>query len=106
MPEFGGYCGLDCDRCPALVVGDRSGGEADVGDDDARTIPCGGCYSDQSDEPGCCFEGCPIRSCARKRGVFTCAECGGYVCDVLEEFFSSFPGGEAAKRNLESRRTG
>ncbi|MCK4594803.1 DUF3795 domain-containing protein [bacterium] len=99
MLVFGGYCGLDCDTCPALIATRKDFKATDPG-----TIPCGGCYAAPSDVFRCCFEDCGIRICARERGVPTCAECPEYVCSKLDEFFFCFPNGGEAKRNLDSRR--
>ena len=96
MLERGGFCGLDCAACPSLAGGGKDCGPG--------TIPCGACFSGPSDAPGCSFEDCRIRACALERGVPTCAGCDRYVCGTLEEFFKSFPGGEGARENLNSRR--
>jgi hypothetical protein len=94
MLKHGGFCGLNCDACPSLAVGGKNCGPG--------TIPCGGCFAEPSDAPGCTFEDCRIRSCALERGVPTCAACDRYVCGMLEEFFRSFPGGDEARINLDS----
>ena len=98
MLERGGFCGQDCDACTSLAVG--RGGES-VG---KGAIPCGGCFAGPSDAPGCSFEDCRVRSCALERGVPTCAGCDRYVCGLLDDFFRSFPGGDGARKNLDSRR--
>jgi hypothetical protein len=114
MLETGGYCGIDCDACPALAA-TREGDEAALARIAAEwskmygaqippeAIPCAGCFARPPAPTGCHAHECPVRACAIKRGVDTCAECPDYACDQLAEFFGYAP---EAKANLEARRRG
>ncbi len=105
------YCGITCTECPAYL--------AKQNNDDAlrektakqwnseefpltaQDIDCDGCRTDSGDLMKFCHS-CKIRSCARGRGVKTCAHCDGYVCDKLEEQFAIV--GEEARARLERIR--
>jgi len=112
MLEFGGYCGIDCDACPALLA-TRKGDEAALAAVAAEwsklygakippeSIPCAGCFARAPEPTGCHAHECGIRTCAMGKGVDTCAECPDYACDRLAEFFACAP---EAKANLEARR--
>jgi hypothetical protein len=62
---------------------------------------CDGCRT----EGGRLFSGCkncPIRNCARRKGLENCAHCTDYVCRKLEAFFATDP---AAKTRLDGVRS-
>jgi len=62
-------------------------GPAEIGD-------CDGCGT----QNGRLFTGCmscPIRNCARQKGVETCAGCSEYACEKLETFFKTEPDARA-----------
>lgn len=85
MNKYIAYCGLDCKNCDAR--------KATVNDDNAlrekvaklwselngveitpEMINCTGCRVDGVKTPYCdCL--CPIRKCAKSKGVSTCGEC-------------------------------
>lgn len=106
------YCGLNCEECPAYQAtqdNDQALREKVAvewskefnWDLTAFDINCDGCRSVEGAHFSHCFE-CPIRPCATKRSLSTCAECIEYPCRDLEEFFGLAP---SAKVVLESLRT-
>jgi hypothetical protein len=114
MLESGGYCGIDCDACPALLATrkDDKAALAAVAaewsklygaDIPPESIPCAGCFARPPQATGCHAHECAIRTCAMGRGVDTCAECADYACDRLAGFLAAVP---EAKANLEARRKG
>jgi hypothetical protein len=46
-------------------------------------VRCGGCLS--SDPFGYCRT-CPIKACAREKGYASCHQCGGFPCELIENF--------------------
>jgi hypothetical protein len=106
-------CGLDCTECKAFKAtlakdserkeqlakqwGEGLTVEFTLGD-----IDCNGCKSDVLS--GWCRKICRIRPCAEERKVKTCAFCGDYPCEKLEEFLSKDSQGAMARENLERIR--
>ena len=110
MNDFIAYCGLDCETCEARL--------ATVHDDEAlrqavaqkwselngvRITPdqihCTGCRVAGVKTPYC-DSLCPIRACARKRGVTTCGDCARRTsCDKLAPIIGT---NADARRNLEA----
>ena len=108
MNEYIAYCGLDCETCEARI--------ATIHNDDAlrekvaglwselngveitpEMINCVGCRIDGVKTPYC-DSLCPIRQCALKKSVETCADCADVnacakVAMILEN-------NEEARRNL------
>jgi hypothetical protein len=102
MVEMLAYCGLDCNECEAKYA-------TEVNDDERRrevavhwtalydieiepqAINCMGCKSDAGLRFYLC-EKCPVRRCARRRRVETCAHCPDYPCDRLDFVFRIAPG--------------
>ncbi len=85
MKELIGFCGLDCEMCEARI--------ATLNNDDGlrrkvaaewsalngveitpEMINCEGCRVDGKKTPYCDFL-CPIRQCALKKSIETCAGC-------------------------------
>lgn len=121
MRELGlGYCGLDCERCPVFV--------ATAKNDDAlrretaeqwsklygeyladhlgrrefklEEMNCSGCRSANL-FVGCSI--CPIRACAMKRGLSSCAHCNEYqACEALNGFYSVHSDARAALDELRA----
>ncbi|MEW6350828.1 MAG: DUF3795 domain-containing protein [Thermodesulfobacteriota bacterium] len=106
------YCGLDCERCEAFI--------ATKNDDDALrekvakewsalygttitadAINCTGCLSNGI-KTYYCEHMCPIRPCAKEKGLATCAQCDDFPCNQLQEVFKLAP---EAERRLRSLRT-
>jgi hypothetical protein len=115
MHEYGAYCGLDCDACEARLahvendlakleeMARKAREDWGVTGATAESVRCVGCFGNPPDPLiGYCFE-CTIRTCARERGVPTCAECADYACEKLLGFIEKSP---EAKKNLEARRAG
>jgi len=113
MKEMIAFCGLDCAACPALL--------ATVEDDDskreetaalwskiyraeikAEDVNCEGCTSGAKRLFNHCTV-CEIRKCGLERSVESCAHCGDYVCDKLQDFFKMVP---EAKEKLDSIKSG
>ncbi len=114
MIENGGYCGIDCDTCPAYLATQKGDKEALVKiaadwsemygtEITPENIPCAGCFANSPEPTGCHAAECEIRACAIEKKVLTCAECPEFACDKLTEFFIYAP---EAKVNLEARRRG
>jgi hypothetical protein len=118
MGEKLAYCGLICPSC-AIYLATREmdpkkqremrveiareikkhyGQECkaeDVGD-------CDGCKSEGGRLfPGC--KNCPMRKCARQKGIENCAHCNEYACETIEEFFVTDP---QARVKLDAIRAG
>jgi len=118
MSEAVAYCGLICQTCP-IYTATREESKAEqrrMRTEIARL--CREQYGmeyepeDITDCDGCRTEGgrlfsacnnCHIRSCAGQRGFENCAYCREYICESLEEFFSTDP---TAKTRLDEIRTG
>jgi hypothetical protein len=64
-------------------------------------INCTGCTADGVKFIHC-ENGCEIRACCLARNLKTCADCGDYPCEQLEEFFEMVPSG--VRDNLEKLR--
>jgi hypothetical protein len=89
--NLAGYCGLFCGACDIHCLhrsGQETGKEpqwSDLPQEFQKHLPfgpapvrCKGCHSDEV-FIGCSH--CPIRSCARKRGVEgSCVDCARYPC--------------------------
>ncbi|MCK4594802.1 DUF3795 domain-containing protein [bacterium] len=114
MIENGGYCGIDCAKCPAFIATKADDTEAykKIAADwsemygaeiPPENIPCAGCFASSPEPTGCHAGECEIRACAIEKKVLTCAECPEFACDRLTEFFTYAP---EAKANLEARRGG
>ena len=89
------FCGLICTECPvyiATVTEDEAMKEKLAADYTTAAckfekddMNCNGCHSTE----GCCEKmcaQCPIRLCGMKKGIETCAECGGYPCEELKQY--------------------
>jgi hypothetical protein len=110
-------CGLNCASCRAYVA-TRKGDAASLAETarlwsnegegayTAEDIPCEGCHSGRLH--AFCAR-CPVRSCARGRGLGNCAGCGEYPCGRLEALWASWTEASPveARANLERiRRAG
>jgi hypothetical protein len=118
MDEMLAYCGLICKGCPiywatreknkekkemmraeiARIIKEQYGVDYKPGD----ITDCDGCKADNRR----LFSGskkCPIRKCARKKGLKNCAYCSDYACDKLKEFFRSDPSTKARLDVIRSR---
>lgn len=112
MLEHGGYCGIDCAKCPAYIATKKNDTAAYAKiatewskafgvDIPAEAIPCDGCYGSDKGKPGCHTGDCDIRACAVTKNGKTCADCGDYVCEKLDAFFKMAPD---AKASLDALR--
>jgi len=101
------YCGIDCCQCPAFkatIANDDnlreqaarlfSGGSILLKKED---IHCYGCHSDYTLTKLCHV--CRIRACAEMKEVNTCAECGNYPCQKINE---ACPEGSEHRDRLDS----
>jgi len=96
--EYGrdSYCGIYCGACD-LLVACRRGEPGSFSPGFKAAIParddyrCRGCKSELVF--GNCAS-CPIRACARARGIEHCSDCGEYPCEPLRRirYESPHPG--------------
>ena len=118
MKKYGlAYCGLDCDSCSAFIATKNNDDElrrktAEEWTRDysqyfggrilkAEDMNCCGCRSEaKALFIGCSM--CPIRKCAKEKGVRSCAYCRKLdSCEMIKGFFSCH---EQAKQNLYALR--
>ena len=106
MSEIIAYCGLDCHSCPIYLatreknkekqkekrkeilrlIEEHYGLEYNLED----ITDCDGCLSDTGRLFSACRD-CPIRKCATNKELQSCAYCGEYICETLEELFAKEP---------------
>lgn len=106
MNKMIAYCGLDCNTCPIYLVTREKNKEKQkekrkeivnlikehygldfrLGD----ITDCDGCMGETGRLFSACKD-CPIRKCARKKRIESCAYCNEYICETLEEFFKKEP---------------
>lgn len=106
------FCGLDCEACPAYVATVEDDAEKRRTTAEKWSTPEYTVTLDDVNCLGCKQEGphfkwcdqCSVRACASAKNVETCAHCGEYVCDTLEDWLAS--AGEEARRTLERIRSG
>jgi hypothetical protein len=118
MKKMIAYCGGPCDTC-AILLATREKDDAkkhkmrmeiaqQIKEHYGRDCKA----KDVTDCDGCKTEGgrlfkwsskCPVRKCAGKKGVETCAHCSKYACGKLEELLSKEPGGKAYLEKIRSR---
>ena len=102
------YCGLLCQTCPIYLATREEDAEKqakmrteiaqlckqqygmDYGPGDITD--CDGCFGGGRLFSAC--RDCPIRDCAKRKGLENCGHCSEYACDRLEAFFAT----EAAAR--------
>ena len=106
-------CGLVCTECEAYQATQANDAAAIAKVAAAWTeryrtpfspegIWCDGCASSSERTSQHCGQ-CPVRPCARERGLATCAECGDYPCDPLTRIHRLVP--QAREMLDEQRRT-
>lgn len=103
------FCGLDCMKCGAYIAKRENSNEIRR-ETAARwnkelnlglkpeDINCDGCLTEVI---GNLF--CPIRVCARGKGVLNCAYCVDYICEKLHKYFQTAP---SCKEVLDGIRQG
>ena len=112
MSDMIGCCGLNCTRCGAYIATQtdddakreevaREWTEKHGGHFTADQINCDGCQADGR-APDWTAKMCPIRKCARGKGIETCAACDQYACEDLEGILKV--AGEA-RANLDALRS-
>lgn len=104
------YCGIDCSQCEehcATMKRDTAAFEDLVAywrqeypNATRDEIACYGCR-EEGDRVFFLCHRCIIRTCARGRGVNTCAECKDYPCEALKAHLALFA---EARRALEQER--
>ena len=105
MSKLLAYCGLDCDACEAYeatMAGDTAELERvaaqwakqfGVPSMAVADVTCAGCANDDARKCSWCAQ-CPMRVCARERGLASCAHCSDYTgCEKLAGFFQADPSG-------------
>ncbi len=106
------YCGLECQACPIHVATrvENKGKQARLRAKIAQLAKeqygmpyepeditdCDGCRAEGRLFSGCIH--CPIRNCAKPKGIENCAYCADYACEKLAAFFDRDP---AAKMRLD-----
>ena len=116
MTERIAYCGLICETCPIYLATREDNAEVQAElraeivqfSRDQYSLnfrleditDCDGCRSNGGRLFSAC-KACPIRNCARERGMENCAHCADYACANLEAFFKTDP---SAKMRLEEIR--
>jgi len=114
MPELFGYCGIECDACPARIATRTNDAalRAKTAAEWSKSfghnfkpeeINCSGCTGDGA-HVHYCDAICEIRKCARVRNVATCADCADYGCAVLVGFLKNVPEAKARLEALRARR--
>ena len=116
MDEMIAYCGLDCNSCPILLATGEQNKEKQK--EKRKEIlqlikqhyglkcelkditDCDGCMTETGRLFSACKD-CPIRKCARKKALESCAYCDEYICETLEEFFVKE---SSAKNRLDKTR--
>ena len=102
MKKMIAYCGLNCETCDARIATVRD--DAALREKTAKLwselngavitpemIRCTGCRTEGA-KTLFCESMCPIRPCARSRGVETCGDCGDWEgCKDLEAVIGSTP---------------
>ncbi len=94
------FCGINCSACDAYRA-TQSGDPAELDrvatawraldpNVTTDTLRCDGCLAVTGRLYSWCAE-CPIRTCARKHGVASCAYCTEYVCDKRAPHFEQNP---------------
>jgi hypothetical protein len=116
MNEIIAYCGLFCHTCPIYLATrepnkieqnrmrieiirrckEQYGIEYKLED----ITDCDGCITD-SERLFIASKKCPVRNCAKQKGLINCAYCGDYVCETLNKFFRTDPD---AKKRLDEIR--
>ena len=104
--ELLAYCGLACQTCPIYLATRQEDQDTQRRMRTEILRLCNQQYGislslqDITDCDGCRSEGrrlfsgckdCPIRNCARQRGVENCAYCENYACAQLEVFLRAEP---------------
>jgi hypothetical protein len=112
MPEGTAYCGIECRICPAFLATRSSDPESlrKVAEQwsegpfvyTADDIHCYGCFAPDDRVMAFCRV-CEVRRCGASRAVDTCADCGGFPCDLLAPVWEKAP---MARARLEGLRPG
>jgi len=99
-------CGLFCPSCSLYIATNedtsRMAGLAEKMNSDAESLKCDGCRSERMS--AYCRK-CSFRSCAEKKGISFCSECGEYPCDDLVAFQSELPHRIDLWKSLDDVRT-
>lgn len=104
-------CGLDCEKCNALIA-------SRTNDDELRKktaaewskaygfafqpgmINCHGCFATDGVQIGHCAD-CEMRKCSIAKGAANCGACADYPCKTVSDFHAVCP---EAKANLAALR--
>ena len=91
------YCGINCSECEVFIAtnmndNEKRGKLAEAYSTEKckftkEDIRCMGCHSKLTRKSKMCSN-CEIRNCAKKKKIFTCAECRNYPCDLIEKYVS------------------
>ncbi len=116
MTERVAFCGLTCEACPIHLATREENKEeqarmrAEIVQLSreqygltfslAEITDCDGCREEAKRLFSACVN-CPIRKCAREKGLENCAYCADYTCAHLEQFLKSEP---ACRERLDTIR--
>lgn len=99
------YCGLLCEECPVYLASQSNDEVQRERLAKMYSVPgcsftkedivCEGCHATSSNKSKMCKD-CPMRNCARNKGVKHCAACGKYPCKIVEQYLP--PESEKRKR--------
>jgi hypothetical protein len=118
MTEKIAYCGLRCETCPIHLATRQENKQEQTRMRIEIVKLCQEHYGmryrleDITDCDGCKAEtgilfrastNCPIRKCARQKGLENCAYCAEYACGKLEAVFKTDP---TARARLDETRKG
>ena len=115
MTELLGYCGIDCDACPALIATRTNDAalRAKTAAEWSKSfghnfkpeeINCTGCVGEGA-HVYYCEAMCEIRKCARGRRLANCADCADYACETLRGFLQTVPEARVRMDAIRARRT-
>jgi hypothetical protein len=116
MENMIAFCGLNCASCPIHVatleqdqtlkqsmraaIAEQCSKYYNMNIQPEDVMDCDGCCADTGRLFSGCLE-CKIRKCALQKNIESCALCGEYTCNQLEEHFKLDP---AARERLEQIR--
>jgi len=105
MEKMIAYCGLICTDCGAFIATQKNDNKMrkEVAewrakefkhDFKAEDINCDGCISGGRAIGYCAV--CSIKKCGKEKGVVNCGWCAEYHCNLLDEFFKTWPDSKKA----------
>ncbi|MFC2027657.1 DUF3795 domain-containing protein [Chloroflexota bacterium] len=101
MSAIMAFCGVRCDECDTYIAtkSDDNTKKQEIANRWSRQfntefkpeqMNCVGCKSESGPLFFYCNM-CQLKQCDQQKGVLTCAHCGDYGCENLEQFFKISP---------------